>query len=418
MTQNFYKEFEDRFRGSRETIKERLCSYLPLLEPLKTLYPEPYAIDVGCGRGEWLELLGENGFRSHGVDQDPQMLKSALEMGLSAEEGDAIAYLKNLPESSVALISGFHIAEHLEFDDLLQLIRYAHRSLLPGGLLILETPNPENLAVGSNTFYTDPTHKRPLPPALLSFLPEYEGFERSVIFRLNGNDYGADARISVFDVVTGASPDYAVVAQKKALPDVLALFDAELFKKRGFSMDELAIRSAQRLEAQDATIAHLFEKIDHKEKMIHDLAEQVEIRMNELKERFESVAAELGAVYSSRSWKITAPLRWGIGVLRSVKADVATFKSRVKNRLKSQIGYILRRLIGWVRAHPRINALAVRIASRFPSLAMKIKKKVYDADTAVYQPTFHHNTVLSPRAERIYQDLKRTEQKHSVKGEH
>lgn len=425
MTQNFYKQFEDRFRGSRETIKERLCGYLPLLEPLKTLYPDPYAVDVGCGRGEWLELLGENGFRSHGIDQDPQMLKSALEMGLSAEEGDAIAYLKNLPESSVALISGFHIAEHLEFDDLLQLIRYAHRSLLPGGLLILETPNPENLAVGSNTFYTDPTHKRPLPPALLSFLPEYEGFERSVIFRLNGNDYGADARISVFDVITGASPDYAVVAQKKALPDVLALFDAELFKKRGFSMDELALRSAQRLEAQDATIAHLFDKIDDKEKMIHDLAghldavnERFEAEIANLSQHFEAVAAELGAVYASRSWKITAPLRWGIGVLRSVKANVAAFKLRVKNRLKSQIGYILRRLIGWVRAHPRINALAARIASRFPSLAMKIKKKVYDADTAVYLPTFHHNTVLSPRAERIYQDLKRAEQKHSVKGEH
>lgn len=418
MTQNFYKEFEDRFRGSRETIKQRLSGYLPLLEPLKTLYPDPYAIDVGCGRGEWLELLGENGFRSHGIDQDPQMLKSALDMGLSAQEGDAIEYLKNLPESSVALISGFHIAEHLEFDDLLQLIRYAHRSLLPGGLLILETPNPENLAVGSNTFYTDPTHKRPLPPALLSFLPEYEGFERSVIFRLNGNDYGVDARISVFDVITGASPDYAVVAQKKALPDVLARFDAELFKKRGFSMDELALRSAQRLEAQDATIAHLFEKIDHKEKMIHDLAEQTESRMNELKDRFESVAAELGAVYASRSWKITAPLRWGIGVLRSVKAKVTTFKSRVKNRLKSQAGYILRRLIGWVRTHPRINAMAVRIASRFPSLAMKIKKKAYDADISAYFPTFHHNTVLSPRAERIYQDLKRAEQKISPKGEH
>jgi len=167
MKMDFYRAFEEKHRGPRELIKSRLQAYLPFITAIKNIYPQPKAIDLGCGRGEWLELLGEHGFDAQGVDLDDGMLKACREIGLNVHTGDAVSFLKNLPNDSQAIISGFHVAEHIPFDDLKILVEEALRSLKPAGLLILETPNPENIVVGTSSFYVDPTHIRPLPPLLL-----------------------------------------------------------------------------------------------------------------------------------------------------------------------------------------------------------------------------------------------------------
>ncbi|NBY21879.1 MAG: class I SAM-dependent methyltransferase [Gammaproteobacteria bacterium] len=139
---NFYRQFEDRFRGDRSLIKGRLKVYLDFILPLKALQESYKALDLGCGRGEWLELLQDQGIEAFGIDLDPSMLTACRERGLLAEEGDAIAALQALQSSSISLVTAFHVAEHLPFDDLLSLVEEAHRVLQPGGLLILETPEP------------------------------------------------------------------------------------------------------------------------------------------------------------------------------------------------------------------------------------------------------------------------------------
>lgn len=406
MKENFYKEFEDRFRGSRESIKERLRVYLPLIEPLKQLYPDTSVVDLGCGRGEWLELLDENGFVPLGVDQDAQMLRSAEELNLNVIQGDAIEYLKHLPDDSVALVSGFHIAEHLPFEILSDLIFHALRVLKPAGLLILETPNPENIAVGSHTFYIDPTHLRPIPPAFLSFLPQQAGFMRTTVFRMNGKTYGSDAYISLFDVITGASPDYAVIAQKSGDTENIALFDSEFRKHHGTSMEELALRNAYQMEYAESRIAHLFDKIDDKERMIHELSSRLNMvhsHLDAVNARFEE---EIHNIYNSRSWKITRPLRLIAEIARRLKSYLRAIPAKIKQRLRGSIGYLLRRLIGVARSNPIAHAVAIRIAHRFPALTIRIKKRLYD--TAVPLPLNTDQTLLSPRSARIYHDLKRS----------
>jgi O-antigen chain-terminating methyltransferase len=171
MTNDFYRAFEDRHRGTRELIKSRLQVYVPFVEPLRSIYEDCKAVDLGCGRGEWLEILRENGFDAMGVDLDDGMLAACEDLGLPAERGEAIAHLRTIPDESLTVVSGFHIAEHIAFADLQILVQEALRVLRPAGLLILETPNPENIVVGTAGFYIDPTHQRPLPPLLLSFLP-------------------------------------------------------------------------------------------------------------------------------------------------------------------------------------------------------------------------------------------------------
>lgn len=213
---DFYKSFEDVFRGSRTTIKQRLTVYLDFILPLKEEKEIVNALDLGCGRGEWLELLKENNICSFGVDLDEGMLKECVDRNLNIENSDAINYLRKQSDSSIDVISAFHIIEHIGADNVYTLVKEAHRVLTPGGILILETPNPENIMVATNLFYLDQTHERPIPSELMLFLAKYYGYHKYKIIRLQ-DKYNRDInKINLLDVVEGVSPDYALVAQKNS----------------------------------------------------------------------------------------------------------------------------------------------------------------------------------------------------------
>ena len=241
MSEGFYRAFEEKHRGSRELIKTRLQVYAPFVEPLKQIYESLQTIDLGCGRGEWLELLTQWGFDAHGVDIDDEMLGPSRELGLKVQLKDALDALHGLDDESQVVVSGFHIAEHIPFIDLQTLVQEALRVLKPGGLLILETPNPENILVGTTNFYLDPTHIRPIPPLLLSFLPEYYGFERVKILRLQeALDIQGAASTSLIDVLTGVSPDYSIVAQKSIAQEQLKMFAEPFSVEYGVTLNSLS----------------------------------------------------------------------------------------------------------------------------------------------------------------------------------
>ena len=179
-----YISFEDRFRGSREDIKKRQSYYLPMVQSvLKNIDGE--IIDIGSGRGEWLELLKDNSIDAIGVDLNRLMVNEAKRYGLNVLCQDALKYLQSKEENSIAVLTGFHIVEHLEFEVLISLFDEVFRLLKKGGMIIFETPNPENLMVGSCSFYTDPTHINPIPPITLQFLAENRGFSDVKIHRLH-----------------------------------------------------------------------------------------------------------------------------------------------------------------------------------------------------------------------------------------
>ena len=180
----FYIAFENKFRGSRYDIKQRQEYYLPYIKEVISSSLEE-VLDVGCGRGEWLELLKENSIKAKGVDLNSLMIEETNSLGLDAKVQDAIAYLRDLEDETLAVISGFHIVEHLPFEVLVSLFDESLRVLKTGGMIIFETPNPENIFVGSCSFYTDPTHINPLPPTTLQFLAENRGFKDVEIHRLH-----------------------------------------------------------------------------------------------------------------------------------------------------------------------------------------------------------------------------------------
>ena len=183
-TDAFYLAFENQFRGDRDLIKERLRFYLPIIERVKATTGNASAVDLGCGRGEWLELLREQGYEGAGVDSNLCMVEECRSRGLRAEYADAISYLRNLPSNSLSLVTGYHIVEHLLFNQLFHFFRESFRVLCPGGIAIFETPNPECSHVPDYSFYLDPTHRNPIPQELLCFAARQAGFEGARVERL------------------------------------------------------------------------------------------------------------------------------------------------------------------------------------------------------------------------------------------
>lgn len=213
-----YATFQDVFRGSRENIKTRLRAHLPRVKTAGVGTDAMPIVDLGCGRGEWLELLRDEGLRARGVDLNRVSIAGCREMGLEIVERDAIAYLRSLPDMTVGAVTGFHIIEHLPFDGLLRLLDEAYRVLKPGGLAIFETPNPQNVLVGSCTFYLDPTHRNPLPAGLMKFMMEMRGFLEVEIVCLH--PYPEEFRVSGSDLADRFNDyfygpqDYAVVGHR------------------------------------------------------------------------------------------------------------------------------------------------------------------------------------------------------------
>lgn len=283
MTEGFYKAFEDKYRGTSEVIKFRQTVYIPFIKPLLSLDENHKAIDLGCGRGEWLEILQELGFDPLGIDLDIDMLNTCRGKNLKVHSRDAVAFLKELPENSHTLISGFHIVEHIPFENLQILVQEALRVLIPGGLLILETPNPENITVGASNFYIDPTHNKPIPPPLLAFLPEYYGYKRIKILRLQeSSELKTKERINLIDVIAGVSPDYSIVAQKNANNEILLNFEEPFSKSYGIDLSEIANRYDKKIEFSISTLLEYLNNLNAQNQELTSQNQELKSRVSEI----------------------------------------------------------------------------------------------------------------------------------------
>jgi SAM-dependent methyltransferase len=181
----FYLEFEDRFRGTREDIMQRVGVYLPYIRNANAGTPNAPVLDIGCGRGEWLELLAGQGLVGQGVDSNRFAAAFCRERGIAVAEADAVDYLRSLQTGSLGAITAIHVIEHMPFVRMIALFDEARRVLRTGGVAIFETPNPENVVVGACNFYYDPTHVRPLPPEPMRFVVSHRGFEDVELLRLH-----------------------------------------------------------------------------------------------------------------------------------------------------------------------------------------------------------------------------------------
>ena len=170
-----YVGFEDQFRGSREVIRERLESYLPYFDGAKDV------LDVGCGRGEFLDLLSARGITARGIDLNHEMAEVCRARGLDVTEADAVGYLSTLEDASLGGLFAAQVVEHLEPGYLLRFLELAFHKLRPGGRLVLETLNPACWVAFFESYIRDITHAWPLHPETLKYLVVASGFSRATI---------------------------------------------------------------------------------------------------------------------------------------------------------------------------------------------------------------------------------------------
>jgi SAM-dependent methyltransferase len=224
-----YFLFEERFRGSRNDVKQRQQVFIPYFLQCSRI------LDIGCGRGEFLEILKDRDIGCMGVDSDPDMVACCRSRNLEVEQSDAIAYLKSLEDNSLDGIFIDQVVEHLEPDYLIRLLALCYQKLKSGYYIVIETVNPLTLVSFVN-FYIDLTHKRPVHPETLEYLVIAAGFhecEKKFLstvpdeLRLKKIELTADLNgtkrknvdvynnnIEMLNTVLFGAQDYAVLAKK------------------------------------------------------------------------------------------------------------------------------------------------------------------------------------------------------------
>jgi 2-polyprenyl-3-methyl-5-hydroxy-6-metoxy-1,4-benzoquinol methylase len=173
-----YTRFAEKFRGPEEYVKAGQEIYLPYFAGRRNV------LDIGCGRGEFLEAMRSAGVGAKGIDLSEESVALCRSKGLEAETADLFPYLENLAESSLDGIFCSQVVEHLPPERLPEMVRLAASRLERGGVIAIETPNPECLAIFATHFYLDPTHTRPVPSALLAFYLEEFGMGRIEVRKL------------------------------------------------------------------------------------------------------------------------------------------------------------------------------------------------------------------------------------------
>jgi O-antigen chain-terminating methyltransferase len=172
-------KFAEKFRGSEEDIRARQQMYA------QRFREHAPVLDIGCGRGEMLEVFRMSGIEARGIDLNDDSIALCQANGLDAENADLFGYLSALPDASLGGVVCCQVVEHLPPARLPDMMRLVHAKLRPRGLLAIETPNPECLAIFATHFYIDPTHRHPIPPVLASFYMEEAGFGLIEIERLS-----------------------------------------------------------------------------------------------------------------------------------------------------------------------------------------------------------------------------------------
>ena len=319
MNNSFYRGFEDLHRGSRHEIIRRLQVYLPFVIPVAQTNPSAECLDLGCGRGEWLQLMAEYGINAKGVDIDEAMLNAAKSQGLNVTLKDALDALKNQADNSIAFVTAFHLVEHLLFSQVQELVQQAHRVLVPGGVLILETPNPDNLVVASCNFYLDPSHIKPIPSLLLSFTANYAGFARTKLIGLQeSSSLRFKANLQLEDVLAGASPDYAVLSQKVGTRDDTTRLDAPFERSYGVSTSELAqLYSHQQTQA----LSEVRLEINSVRSQLQNQVTLMQEQLHLMQEQLQQHEFQIQHIYTSAVWRLFKPIQWCLVQYRRIQQE-------------------------------------------------------------------------------------------------
>ena len=225
MTSDFYLDFENKFRGDTQSILSQFSKYDFLIDLIIKDIENPKLIDIGSGRGEWIQKWSNKVEDCFGIENDQEMISLCREKGLNIIDGDAIDILPTLSTNSVSILTMFHTIEHIDYKQSIAILSECYRVLSEDGIFIIETPSIDNLIVSTNTFYLDHTHISHINPEALKFSMKSIGFDKVNDFYINGGPMKDDKHSKITRILNGVAQDLLIVATKNVSKSKLIFYE-------------------------------------------------------------------------------------------------------------------------------------------------------------------------------------------------
>ncbi|MCP9795934.1 class I SAM-dependent methyltransferase, partial [Synechococcus lacustris] len=287
-----YIEFENQFRGSRESILERLDQYKGVLTYIKEEYPRAKTLDLGCGRGEWLEKCQQYELSAQGIDASSSMIKYCKKEGLNACKGNIFKIMPHLKNNCYSLITAFHIIEHLENDKITKLLYEAERLLTKNGIMIIEMPSIDNIYVSTDSFYLDETHINKIHPKLLIYKLGIHGFKSTELNYINGEPEEEQNHL-MKKLFYNVGQDVSIVACKKTtLPKIRGekgiTYSIIKYPEKREIISEIDLSIENRIKLLNQVSRQIEEESTNRETELLIQADQLESKINQQADQLES----------------------------------------------------------------------------------------------------------------------------------
>jgi O-antigen chain-terminating methyltransferase len=370
-----YIEFENQFRGSRESILERLDQYRGVLTYIKEEYPRAKALDLGCGRGEWLQKCQQYELSAQGIDASSSMIKYCKKEGLNACKGNIFKIMPHLKSNCYSLITAFHIIEHLENDRITKLLYEAERLLKKNGIMIIEMPSIDNIYVSTDSFYLDETHINKIHPKLLIYKLGLHGFKSTELNYINGEPEEKQNHL-MRKLFYNVGQDVSIVACKKTtLPKLrgekgitdsivkypekrVIISEIDLYLEKSIKLlnqvsrqieEETTKREMQLLIQADQLQAKINQQADQLQAEIDQQADQLQAEITELTIKIEltenMLREQIQSIEKSVILRIEKKAYYTIKViLRKAKKIPSKIKAKIPNQIKSSVKSLIRKL--------------------------------------------------------------------------
>ena len=355
-----YIEFENQFRGSRESILERLDQYRGVLTYIKEEYPRAKALDLGCGRGEWLQKCQQYKLSAQGIDASSSMIKYCKKEGLNACKGNIFKIMPHLKSNCYSLITAFHIIEHLDNDKITKLLIEAERLLKKNGIIIIEMPSIDNIYVSTDSFYLDETHINKIHPKLLIYKLGIHGFKSTELNYINGEAMEEQTHL-MKKLFYNVGQDVSIVACKKiTLP--------KLRDEKGIT--ESLIKYPEKREI----ISEIDLNLENSIKLLNQVSQQIEKESTNREMQLLMQADQLQAKINQQADQLQAKINQQAGQLQS-KINELTIKTELtENMLREQIHSMEKSVI--LRIEKKAYYITEVVLGKAKKIPGKIKAKI------------------------------------------